>query len=255
MPRINNQGVSIHYQVEGEGPPLLMLHGAFVDSKFWFESGYVERLRKSYRLILVDLRGHGDSDKPYDSDSYSVDLFVQDVIAVLDDLEIGNCHALGISFGGWIVYSLCRKHPERTKSMILLDGIPGPDDSALILEYSDKIEELASSIPQLTPAQKKRFLNNDKLALQSLARGVADDIHRIIEDINTLPENINLDSLILTSDLDGLDGIEIELMRKIECSVSNGSLITLAGLNHIDLSVRSDKTTPYILHFLESRAQ
>ncbi len=255
MPRINNQGVNIHYKVEGVGPPLLMLHGALGDSKFWFDSGYVEGLRKSYQLILVDLRGHGDSDKPYDSGSYSVNLFVQDVIAVLDELEIGVCHALGVSFGGWIVYSLWRKHPERTKSMILLDGVPGPDDSALMLKYSDKIEELASSIPQLTPAQKKRFLSNDKLVLQSLARGVADDIPRIIEDINKLPENMNLDSLILTSDLDGLSGIELALMKKIECSVSDGSLISLAGLSHFDLSLRSDKTTPHIFHFLNAQAE
>ena len=84
MAQINNQGVSIHYQVEGAGSPIVLLHGSFGSCEDWIEFRYVERLRGEYQLILIDLRGHGQSDKPHDPNSYSMDLYVQDVIAVLD---------------------------------------------------------------------------------------------------------------------------------------------------------------------------
>jgi len=249
MPWISNQGVNIHYKVEGKGSPFLMLHGAFGSCENWFDFGYPEKLREDYQLILVDLRGHGNSDKPHDPNYYSVNLFVQDIIAVLDEVGVGICHSVGISFGGWIVYSLWREHPERIKSMILLDGVPGPDDSQLMRDFVNNIEEQAS---QLSPADKAHLLSNDKMALLALSRGIAEDIPRIIDDINTLPESINLDCLILTSDL---DGVEMELMKTIASTVSNGSLITLAGLGHNDLLVRSEKTIPHILHFLDVQAK
>lgn len=253
MAQISNQGVSIHYKVEGKGSPVVLLHGAFDSCEGWIDYGYVARLRRDYQLILIDLRGHGQSDKPHDPDSYSVDLFVQDVIAVLDELGVGICHTLGYSLGGWIVYSLLRKYPERIQSMILLDGVTGPDDSKVIRELANNMEELIPLLLQnATPTHKARLLNNDKLALLSLSSGVADDIPRIIDDINKLPETINLASLILTSDL---GGVEMELMRKIERAVSNASLITLAGLSHFDLFVRSDLTIPYILRFLDAQAR
>lgn len=249
MPWISNQGVNIHYKVEGKGLPFLMLHGAFGSCENWFDFGYPEKLREDYQLILVDLRGHGKSDKPHDPNYYSVKLFVQDMIAVLDEVGVGVCHSVGISFGGWIVYSLWREHPERIKSMILLDGVPGPDDSQLMRDFVNNIEEQAS---QLSPADKAYLLSNDKMALLALSRGVAGDIPKIIDDINALPDNINLDCLILTSDL---NGVEMELMKKIASTVSNGSLITLAGLGHNDLLVRSEKTIPHILHFLDVQAK
>ena len=74
MPYTTNQGVRIHYQVEGEGPPLVMQHG-FTDSiETWYELGYVDTLKHDYRLILVDARGHGHSDKPRTPDAYEMAL-------------------------------------------------------------------------------------------------------------------------------------------------------------------------------------
>ena len=62
MPYATNQGVRIHYQVEGDGPPLVLQHGFFWSVEGWYRVGYVDTLRTSYRLILIDARGHGASD-------------------------------------------------------------------------------------------------------------------------------------------------------------------------------------------------
>ncbi len=251
MAKINNQGINIYYKVVGEGPPIVLLHGVFGSCEDWIEFGYVARLGRKYKLILIDLRGHGQSDKPYDPNSYYIDKYVQDVVAVLDELGIGLCHVLGFSFGGWIVYRFLRKYPERIQSMILLDGVPGPDDSKVIRDFVNNIETLTSQLA-LTPNNRARFLNNDKIALLSLSSGIADDIPRIIDDINNLSETINLFSLILTSDF---IGVEMELLRKIEHATSNSSLITLTGLSHLDLLVRGDLTIPRILDFLDAQTQ
>jgi pimeloyl-ACP methyl ester carboxylesterase len=64
MPYVIHQGVQIHYQVEGEGPPLVLQHGFTQSLKSWHMAGYVNALQSHYRLILIDARGHGASDKP-----------------------------------------------------------------------------------------------------------------------------------------------------------------------------------------------
>ena len=61
MPHANNQGVRIHYEVEGDGPPFVLLHGGLSNLEVWYEIGYVESLKKDYKLILIDARGYGAS--------------------------------------------------------------------------------------------------------------------------------------------------------------------------------------------------
>lgn len=100
MPFANNQGVRIHYEVEGKGPPLVLLHGLGGSLEMWYDSGYEKPLKNDYQLILIDVRGHGASDKQHDPKSYELELLVSDVVVVLDDLNINKAHFLGYSMGG-----------------------------------------------------------------------------------------------------------------------------------------------------------
>ena len=88
MPYADNGNVRIHYQVEGEGPALVLQHGFTESAVDWYEAGYVDALRSDYRLILIDARGHGASDKPHDPDAYELNRRVADIVAVLDALAI-----------------------------------------------------------------------------------------------------------------------------------------------------------------------
>jgi len=92
MPYAENSGVKIHYHVEGDGPPLVLQHGLTSSLKNWYAYGFVEELQKDYRLILVDARGHGRSDKPHDPKDYDLKLRVNDVLAVMDELGVGKAH-------------------------------------------------------------------------------------------------------------------------------------------------------------------
>src|SRR6266508_3473091 len=101
MPYCDNQGVRIHYHLEGnpDGPPLVLQVGFSLSLQDWYEVGYVAALGGAYRLILVDARGHGASDKPHDPAAYRDHLMAGDVLAVLDDLAIAGAHFFGYSMG------------------------------------------------------------------------------------------------------------------------------------------------------------
>jgi len=73
MPYVDNNGIRIHYQVEGEGPPLVLQHGFTSSMRRWYLHGYVDAMKSAYQLVLVDARGHGQSDKPHDPAAYDLD--------------------------------------------------------------------------------------------------------------------------------------------------------------------------------------
>jgi pimeloyl-ACP methyl ester carboxylesterase len=85
----------------GTGPALVLQHGFTSCLEDWYECGYVAALQPKYRLILVDARGHGDSDKPHDEASYTLDRRVADVTAVLDAATIEKARFWGL-LDGWL---------------------------------------------------------------------------------------------------------------------------------------------------------
>ena len=119
MPYANNSGVRIHYEVEGEGPALVLQHGFGDSLESWYELGYVNALRPCYRLILLDARGHGASDKPHDRDAYALHQRVGDIVAVLDTLNLTNAHFWGYSMGGWIGFGVAAYAPKRVQALII----------------------------------------------------------------------------------------------------------------------------------------
>ena len=124
MPFANNEGICIHYEVEGEGPPLVLLHGTGWSLEIWRETGYVDALRDDYRLVLMDARGHGASDKPYRSESYGMHSMVSDITAVLDDLNVEKAHYWGYSMGGRIGWWAAKVAPGRFRSLIMGGALP-----------------------------------------------------------------------------------------------------------------------------------
>src|SRR5688572_19971027 len=99
MPYALNQGVRINYEVEGDGPALLLLHGTTHCMEDWREAGYVDALKGYRQLVILDLRGHGKSDKPHDAAAYDWPVVVNDATSVLDDRGISSADVFGYSGG------------------------------------------------------------------------------------------------------------------------------------------------------------
>jgi pimeloyl-ACP methyl ester carboxylesterase len=123
MPKLNRDGVAIHYEVSGEGPALLLTHGYSATGAMW--AGQVGPFSKRYRLITWDMRGHGRSDYPEDPAAYSEEATVADMVALLDLVGAEKAIVGGLSLGGYMSLAFHLAHPERVRALLIIDTGPG----------------------------------------------------------------------------------------------------------------------------------
>lgn len=172
MPYVRNQGLRIHYHVEGDGTPLVFQHGFGDSLETWYELGYVEALKDEYRLILIDARGHGASDKPHEPEAYSFPNVTADVVAVLDALTIAIAHYFGFSMGGKNGFAFAAYAPERLRSLIVLGTGASAQDHAPLDRWITSLRQGPEAVPSIwemdapvSPALRHRLLANDLEAL------------------------------------------------------------------------------------------
>lgn len=121
MPSFHNGSVEIAYLDEGEGDPIVLVHGfASTKNVNWVYPAWVSTLTKAgRRVIALDNRGHGDSAKRYDSEEYHIGIMAGDVRALMDHLKIERADMMGYSMGGRITAYLGQRNPERLRRAIL----------------------------------------------------------------------------------------------------------------------------------------
>src|SRR3984885_10445699 len=123
MPKLNRDGVHIYYEVQRLGQPLLLTHGYSSTSGMW--QGQIEALSKHHKLVLWDMRGHGQSDYPDDPAAYSEALTVGDMAALPDQVGAASAIIGGLSLGGYMSLAFYRAHPERVDALLIIDTGPG----------------------------------------------------------------------------------------------------------------------------------
>ena len=110
-------GISLAYSDRGSGLPFIFLHAFPLNRTMWRPQE--DALSSQFRIITVDLRGHGDSDAPLWH--YTLDQAAEDVRALMDHLSIRQAVFVGLSMGGYILFALYRKYPDRVKGMVFAD--------------------------------------------------------------------------------------------------------------------------------------
>lgn len=142
MPLFESSWGATRYTVEGNGPPVLLIHGVGARLDNW--DGVAVVLGRNFKVIRYDLRGHGQSSKV--PGPYSLDLFADDAAALLDHLGIARAHVAGHSLGGMIAVTFARKYPQRVDHLAVVSAAAGRTD-----EESRKVKErialIASGIP------------------------------------------------------------------------------------------------------------
>src|SRR6202162_1888054 len=123
MPKIDRGVVKIYYDVYGNGPVLLLTHGYSSTSAMW--QGQIEALSKNHKLVLWDMRGHGQSDYPTDPAAYSEALTVADMAALLHQVGAHSAIVGGLSLGGYMSLAFYRAHPQRVEALLIIDTGPG----------------------------------------------------------------------------------------------------------------------------------
>src|SRR5579863_10308531 len=134
-----SDGVRIHYMEAGEGTPVVLLHGytSCCDAG-WFVNGIAKELARDHRVIGIDARGHGRSEKPHDPAKYDGDRMPADVIEVLDHLGVAKAHFHGYSMGGGIVAHLLARHPRRFITASFGGSGVREEDEALAKEAAER---------------------------------------------------------------------------------------------------------------------
>jgi 3-oxoadipate enol-lactonase len=122
MPELMIKDTKIYYELHGkeDKPVVLFLHGLGSSVQDW--EFQLPAFSQDYHVLLIDMRGHGRSDKP--KAQYSMAVFASDVIAVMDSLKIEKVHIVGISMGGMIAFQLAVDYPERISSLCIVNSGP-----------------------------------------------------------------------------------------------------------------------------------
>jgi pimeloyl-ACP methyl ester carboxylesterase len=144
----DSNGVQIRYVEQGDGPPVVMLHGytGTLDRHF-IANGVFATIAKEHRAIAMDLRGHGKSGKPHDPKAYGDEL-AKDVVRLLDHLKLQRAHIVGYSLGAVIAGRLSATNPDRLASAAFIGHHPDREISAADAKFvEDSIRELESDLP------------------------------------------------------------------------------------------------------------
>ena len=120
MPEFASAGVRIHYEVFGEGKPIVLVHGFAANLRAnWVATGWIDVLSPLRQVIALDCRGHGESDKPRDPAAYAAHGMTDDVVRLMDHLGIATADIFGYSMGAGIALRAIVRHPERFTSAVL----------------------------------------------------------------------------------------------------------------------------------------
>lgn len=227
MPHITSADAEIFYEVMGSGPPIVMLHPFPANHDLWKPAA--QSLISRYRLILPDLRGHGESS--VGGGPAFMEKHVEDLVRVLDDAEIGRATFVGVSIGGYVLFEFWRRYSPRVQSLVLCNTkaqADAPEARAARLQAADDVVERGTepffesmlpkligrtthrTRPDLVEGALRMMRKMSPQAVASVQRGMAERP----DSMQTL-KTINVPAMILTGDEDILTGIgEAELMQR-----------------------------------------
>ncbi len=245
MPYFKSQdGLSIHYEVEGNGPEVVMIHG--FESSFegnWKRPGMTDALKTENRCVMIDCRGHGESDKPYEPEMYGAKM-LDDVIGLMDHLGIEKANILGYSMGSSISLNMVLTHPERVRSVILGGfGLRDPDEAEREARRGQRILEalMADSMDEIDPRNRlgrefRRVAEENQADLKALAAirmGSEKNKWPVAEmDRDTLEQKLRSISVPLMTVI-GNDDLVRGDRASLAMMVPNGCHFQIEGKDHL----------------------
>jgi len=251
MPTFLSDGITIAYEVYGEGEPVLLIHG-FGSSGIinWVNTGWVEALNKAgYQAITIDDRGHGLSEKLYDPNDYYPALMAADAERLLEHLGIERAFVVGYSMGARITAFLAVEWPERVKAAVMggmgMGLVTGLSDSREIIDGLNA--DSLADVKHPTGRQFRIFADHSKADRQALAACMVSSRQPMdIDDVR----RISVPVLVAVGETDDMAGSAQELADLLP----KGEAFVIPRRNHM-LATGDARFKEAAIAFLERNAQ
>lgn len=246
MPSFHHDGLELAYVDEGEGDPVLLVHGFASSIRVnWVAPGWVKTLRDAgYRVIAIDNRGHGQSDKSYEPDDYRPSRMAADAAALLDHLGIERAHLLGYSMGARVCAVTALEHPHKVATLVLgglgigmVEGVGDWDPIARALLTEDP-----GSIPDARGRMFRAFADQTGSDRKALAACIATSRELLSEADAARIAQPTLVAVGTTDDIAGSPELLAGLMP-------NAEPFAIQGRDHM-LSVGDRSFKKRVLEFL-----
>jgi 3-oxoadipate enol-lactonase len=260
--KIKSGDAEIFYWSLGDGPPVILLHPFPVHHEFWLP--VADALSTRYRILLPDLRGHGESG--VGEGPATMEKHAADIGRVMDDAEVGRAPLLGVSIGGYAIFEFWRRHRGRVAALGLCNTkapADGPEARAGRLQAANDVLErgtepfFESMIPKLM-AKTTREMRPDLVdgALRMMRKMSPEDVAQVQRGMAARPDSIetlktiNVPTLLVTGDEDAMTGVnEAELMRQ---HIANSELRVIPKAAHYSAWEQPGDAAKIIRQFLES---
>ncbi len=259
---IQSGDAEVVYWVLGDGPPVVLLHPFPVNHEFWLP--VAEVLARRYRVVMPDLRGHGESgigEGPATMEKHSAD-----IAHVMDDADVGRTPLIGVSIGGYALFEFWRKHPGRVAALGLCNTkaqADGPEARTGRLQAANDVlergtEPFFESMVLKVLAKTTREMRPDLVegALRMMRNMSPQDVAQVQRGMAVRPDSIetvktiNVPTLLVTGDEDIMTGVnEAELMHQ---HISGSQVRVIAKAGHYAAWEQSDESAKVLRQFLDS---
>ncbi|MGA7861936.1 MAG: alpha/beta hydrolase [Thermoplasmata archaeon] len=256
MPQVTREGVRINYEVEGDGPAVVLYTGAGPDIRTWHLAGYREGLH-GFRRILIDPRGQGKSDRPPGLATHRVEECRDDVVAVTDEVGEKRVAFLGFSDGAKVGAAFAARYPERVVGFIDFDGLEA-DDLSTPQSKADRIRFGEATRQSGLEAQTRDFAKSDGYAapewlFQNLSEADPEMIALAMEAWTTWdgPASVLPDLRVPILSLRSGKSGPPEYFERLQGLIPRARLRVIPGVGHLEIFVRSDLVLSDMREFLD----
>lgn len=232
---------TLHYKTEGQGPAIVFIHGHMESAKIWQK--FSRKLNARFRLIRINLPGHGKSS--VFSDSHSMEFMAEAVYAVLQHEKVEKALFIGHSMGGYVALALAESHPDILKGLVLFSSISFADSAerqndrerAMKAADAHKMKYITSVIPNLFFERSglkanKRIFKLVKIAAKQPKEGIIAAIHGMRNRIDRthILRDLKIPILFIAGQDDFL--IPLESIVEMNNRVPNAKLIVIENCGH-----------------------
>ncbi|MDH3254204.1 MAG: alpha/beta hydrolase [Acidobacteriota bacterium] len=260
MPEIELDGLSIHYDVLGEGEPIAFLNGVMMTAQSWVLQ--TSMFRQRYRCVMHDFRGQLLSSKP--TTPWSMEDHVEDFRAVVDALEIERFHVVGTSYGGEVGMLFAAAYPERVKSLSLISCVSrvDPELEAAVAGWRDAALEAPETLCRVSLpfnfspsfiAAHADVLAQGEARLAGCPPAFFDAFARLIDAFQRLDAtealaHITCPTLVVVGELDALKPPRCS--REIADRISTSELLLVPDAGHAVIIEKPEEVNAALLGFI-----